>query len=178
MSRLGKKPVPIPPGVTVTVSGSSISVKGPKGELSQTFPDCITMTVDGSQVQVQRTREDDQAKAMHGTARSLIMNMMIGVTQGYTKELEIEGVGYKVNLQGKKLVMSLGFSHPVEYTIPDGVKVTVTEGTKITVTGCDKHLVGEVAARIRAYHPPEPYKGKGIRLKGEYVRRKAGKTVT
>lgn len=177
MSRIGRKPIPIPNTVKVEVSGSSIKVKGPKGELARTFPPFIELSLDDGCVKVTSTRDDSESRAVHGTARSLIANMIVGVQQGYTKELEIQGVGYRAALQGKKLVLSLGYSHPREFVIPDGIKIEVKDGTNILVSGPDKQLVGEVSARLRALYPPEPYKGKGVRLKGEYVRRKAGKTV-
>ena len=177
MSRIGKKPVAIASGVTATVKDRQIHVKGPKGELTMSVPTGIDVQVQGSQLTVTRQGDDKQSKANHGTVRNLIANMLVGVTQGYSKDLEIQGVGFRANLQGRKLVMSLGYSHPVEYEVPEGVKVNVTDGTAISVAGVDKQLVGQVSARIRAFCPPEPYKGKGVRLKGEYVRRKVGKTV-
>jgi len=177
MSRIGKKPVPLPSGVSASVQGANISVKGPKGELTLAVPAFIQAVLKDNQVVLTCTREDKQSRATYGTTRSLVSNMVAGVHQGYSKELEIQGVGFKAALQGKKLVMSLGFSHPVEYVIPDGVTVKVAEGTGISVSGPDKQLVGQVSARIKAFCPPEPYKGKGIRFKGEHVRRKVGKTV-
>lgn len=177
MSRIGNKPVTVPGGVTVTVNGATLAVKGPKGELTLAVPRNIEVKVQGAQVTVSRANEEKQSKSNHGTVRNLIANMIVGVTQGYQKELEIQGVGFRANLQGRKLVMSLGYSHPVEYEVPQGVDVKVTDGTTISVAGADKQLVGQVSARIRAFCPPEPYKGKGVRLKGEYVRRKVGKTV-
>jgi large subunit ribosomal protein L6 len=177
MSRIGKKPIPIPKDVKVDISGSAVKVKGSKGELARTFPPFIELSVDNGQVKVGCRRSDAEAKAIHGTARSLIAGMITGVQQGYTKELEIQGVGYRANVQGKKLVLSLGYSHPKELMIPDGIKVEVKDNTNIIVSGADKHMVGEVCARLKAFYPPEPYKGKGVRIKGEYVRRKAGKTV-
>ena len=177
MSRIGRKPVAIPPGITVNVQGSMVSVKGPKGELSRELHAFITAKVNNGQVEVGCGREDKESKAIFGTTRSLIANMIQGVHQGYSKDLEIQGVGFRANLQGKKLVLSLGYSHPIEYMVPDGIMLKVVDGTTINVSGPDKHLVGQVSARIRAFYPPEPYKGKGVRLKGEYVRRKVGKTV-
>ena len=177
MSRIGKKPVEIPKGVTVTPQGSSVGVKGPKGEIARTFPSFIRVGLEGGQVVVSCERDDKDGRAVYGTARSIISNMIKGVHNGYSKDLEIHGVGFRAALQGKKLVLSLGFSHPVEYMVPDGITVKVTDNTNINVSGVDKQLVGEVSARIRAFRPPEHYKGKGVRLKGEHVRRKAGKTV-
>ena len=177
MSRIGRKPVAIPSGVTVSVQGSKVSVKGPRGDLSRELPAFITAKVNNSQVEVGCDREDKQSKAIFGTTRSLIANMVRGVHQGYSKDLEIQGVGFRANLQGKKLVLSLGYSHPIEYMVPDGITLKVADGVAINVSGPDKHVVGQVSARIRAFYPPEPYKGKGVRLKGEYVRRKVGKTV-
>jgi large subunit ribosomal protein L6 len=177
MSRIGKKPVVVPKEVTVTAKGSSVSIKGPKGELSRTFPPYIGVAVEGGQVVVSCSREDKESRAVYGTARSLIANMIEGVHKGYSKDLEIHGVGFRAALQGRKLVLSLGFSHPVEYMVPEGITVKVADNTNINISGVDNQLVGEVSARIRAFRPPEPYKGKGVRIKGEHVRRKAGKTV-
>ncbi|MDD4872717.1 MAG: 50S ribosomal protein L6 [Kiritimatiellae bacterium] len=175
MSRVGQKPVEIPSGVTVTVNGSDVRVKGAKAELTMAMPSGVSATVEGAKVIV---KIDDIEKGnLHGLTRTLIANMIEGVTKGYSKELEIQGVGFKAALQGQKLQMSLGFPKPVEYTVPDGIKIVVTEGTAIVVSGADKQQVGDVSARIRSYFPAEPYKGKGIRFKGEYVRRKVGKTV-
>lgn len=177
MSRIGKMPVAVPKEVSVAIEGSSVRVKGPKGELSKAFPPYIRLAFKDAQVTVACEKTDKASRAVHGTARSLIANMVEGVQKGYSKDLEIHGVGFRAALQGKKLVMSLGYSHPVEYQIPDGITVKVADNTNINVFGADKHLVGEVSARIRGFCPPEPYKGKGVRLKGEHVRRKAGKTV-
>lgn len=178
MSRIGKAPVAIPAGVHVSVQDGRVDVKGPKGELALALPRGITARVDGARVELGRAGETKQDRANHGTARSLLANCVEGVTQGYHKDLEIQGVGFRAALQGKKLVLSLGFSHPVEFMVPDGVQVKVTDNTLISVSGADKQQVGEVSARIRSYYPPEPYKGKGVRYKGEYVRRKVGKTVS
>jgi large subunit ribosomal protein L6 len=177
MSRIGRQPVAIPSGVTVNVQGSKVSVKGPKGELSLDLHAFITVKVNHGRIEVVCGREDKESKAIFGTTRSLIANMVQGVHQGYSKDLEIQGVGFRANVQGKKLVLSLGYSHPIEYMVPDGIALKVADGTAINVSGPDKHLVGQVSARIKALYPPEPYKGKGVRLKGEYVRRKVGKTV-
>lgn len=177
MSRVGNKSIDIPSGVTVAVQGSNITIKGPNGELSKDLPFSITAKVEDSKVIIGRTDELRLTRGLHGLYRTLVANMIEGVTKGYTRELEIEGVGFKALLQGKKLMISVGFSSPVEYEMPDGIKVTVDANTKLTVSGIDKQKVGEAAAEIRAVFPPEPYKGKGIRYKGEYVRRKVGKTV-
>lgn len=177
MSRIGRQPVAVPQGVTVTIQGSKIAAKGPKGELSRELPSFIQGKVEGSQVKLACAQEDKQSQMLYGTTKSLVANMVAGVHKGYSKDLEIQGVGFKAALQGKKLVLSLGYSHPVEYMVPDGITLKVAENTAINVSGADKQLVGQVSARIRAFCPPEPYKGKGIRFKGEHVRRKAGKTV-
>ena len=177
MSRIGKKPVPIPAGVTAAVQGKKITAKGPKGELVYVIPTFLDAALKDNQIVLTCKGKDKQSQATYGTIRSLIFNMVAGVHSGYSKDLEIQGVGFRAALQGKKLVMTLGFSHPIEYMIPDGVTVKVAEGTAINVSGPDKHLVGQVSARIKAFCPPEPYKGKGIRFKGEHVRRKVGKTV-
>ncbi len=177
MSRIGRKPVAIPKGVTVTVQGQKVTAKGPKGELSRDLPPFVQAKVEGAQVALTSTREDKVGAAIYGTTRSLLANMVAGVHEGYSKDLEIQGVGYKANLQGKKLVMALGYSHPVEYEVPAGITLKVADNTAINISGPDKHLVGQVSARIKAFCPPEPYKGKGIRFKGEHVRRKVGKTV-
>lgn len=177
MSRIGRKPVPVPAGVQVTVQGAKVNVKGPKGELARELPPFLKAQVKDGQVVLTCSREDKFGSAVYGTHRSLIANMVSGVHHGYAKELEIQGVGYRAALQGKKLVLTLGFSHPIEYPVPEGIVVKVADNTGISVSGADKHLVGQVAARIKAFCPPEPYKGKGIRFKGEHVRRKVGKTV-
>ncbi len=176
MSRIGKKPVEIPAGVTVTVDDSRVTAKGPQGELSMVLPVPITVSVNGNQVAVLRPDDTRTNRSLHGLSRSLIANMLTGVAKGYVKELELEGVGFKADLQEDKLSLLLGFSAPVEYVTPKGIKLEI-KGKVITVSGPDKQQVGNVAARIRSFYPPEPYKGKGIRHKGEHVRRKAGKTV-
>ena len=176
MSRVGQKPIEIPSGVTVTVSGQDVRVKGPKGELAMVMPSEVSAIAEGAKLNV-KLAKDSSSGNLHGMARTLIANMVEGVTKGYGKELEIQGVGFKAAIQGQKLQMWLGFPKPVEYQIPDGIKVVVTENTAIAVSGADKQKVGDVSARIRSYFPAEPYKGKGIRYKGEYVRRKVGKTV-
>jgi len=177
MSRIGRKPVPVPAGVTVTVQGSKVAAKGPKGELSLTLPSFLQAKIKDNHLELACVQEDKQSQATYGTLRSHLANMVKGVKDGYSKDLEIQGVGFKAALQGKKLVLTLGFSHPIEYMVPDGITIKVTENTAISVSGTDKHMVGQVSARIKAFCPPEPYKGKGIRFKGEYVRRKVGKTV-
>lgn len=176
MSRIGRKPVDIPQGVTVKVQGTTVQVKGPKGELSRTFPAVIQPAVRENRVEIGCAKTDRLSRALHGTARSLVANMVKGAQQGYAKELEIQGVGFRAALQGRKLVLSLGYSHPIEFPVPDGIAIKVAENI-ITVSGPDKQQVGEVSARLRSFYPPEPYKGKGVRLRGEYVRRKVGKTV-
>jgi large subunit ribosomal protein L6 len=175
MSRVGKLPVQIPAGVKVTIDGSSVTIKGPKGELTRSFHPDIKVTTQDSQVVV--TAPDDPAyDAMHGLTRALIRNMVMGVTEGYKRNLEVEGVGYRAELQGKNLVLSVGYSHPVPVEPPAGISFTVDKSMRsFVVEGVDRELVGEVASRIRHIRPPEPYKGKGIRFSGERVRRKAGK---
>lgn len=177
MSRTGQKPIPVPAGVTIKVDGDRLQVKGPKGELTQALPKTVKIAVEGGNVLVSRTGELPQNKADHGTIRSVVANMVDGVVKGFTRELEIEGVGFKAAVQGQKLELSLGFPSPVVYKIPDGVKVAVDAGVRIAVSGPDKQKVGDTAAQIRAFFPGEPYKGKGLRYKGERIRRKVGKTV-
>jgi len=177
MARLGKTPVRIPQGVEVREAGDAIVVKGPKGELRVPRFDGIAMRVDGDTVrfEIARPRPDKKTKQLHGTARALFANAVVGVTQGYTKVLELHGVGYRVQQSGKKLVFQLGFSHPVEYEPPADVEVKADGQTKVVVSGIDKQRVGQVAAEIRAFRPPEPYKGKGIRYAGEQILMKEGK---
>ena len=177
MSRIGKQPVSIPPKVKVEIRGTNIFVEGPKGKLSQFIPARVTAAVDKDKVLVSRDGDDAQAKALHGLTRSLINNMVKGVSEGYVKKLEIHGVGFKAAVKGKQLDLVLGFSHPILFDIPDQIKVTVDENTKVTIEGPDKQVVGQVAAEIRGYYPPEPYKGKGVRYVGEHIVRKEGKTV-
>jgi len=177
MSRIGKMPIVIPAKVKVAVNGGLVNVEGPKGKLSLTLPRRTTLKVETDKVTVSRDGEDAEAKAMHGLSRALINNMVKGVTDGYVKKLEITGVGFKAAVQGKVINLVLGYSHPLNYPIPDQIKVTVDENTKITVEGPDKQLVGKVAAEIRSYYPPEPYKGKGVKYSDEKVIRKEGKTV-
>lgn len=177
MSRIGKLPVVLPAGVTAQVAGDAVTLKGPKGELTQKFPDYINVVQEGDKLLVSRTDDNKQSRAGHGTIRALLANMAVGVKDGYSRELEIQGVGFKASIAGKQLTLNVGYSHPVEYTVPEGITVTVTDGTQLKVSGVDKQLVGQVSARIRSFRPPEPYKGKGVRYKDERVRRKAGKTV-
>ena len=177
MSRIGKLPVEIPDKVTITVEGNSVTVEGPRGKLSRTFPEVVDIAKTDSRVTVAPRKNSRFARSMHGTARSLIANMVKGVVEGYRKDLEIRGVGYRAVLTGRTLDMNLGYSHPAIYPVPDGVEVTVKDNTRIKVEGIDKQLVGEVAASIRRFYPPEPYKGRGVRIVGEYVRRKEGKTA-
>ncbi len=176
MSRIGKKPIDIPSGVKVTISGADVTVEG-KSKLSMTLPPYVSAKVEGSQVLVSQDSDARQASAMHGLARSLIHNMIVGVSAGFKKELAIVGVGYKATLAGSKLTLNLGFSHPIVYEVPAGVKLTVTPDNKMVVEGCDKQLVGETAAQIRRFRPPEPYKGKGIRYADERIILKEGKSV-
>lgn len=177
MSRIGKQPVSIPDKVKVSVNGGTVTVEGPKGKVEKTFAPVVKVTIADKKVTFAPADDSRFARAMYGTARSVVAGMVKGVTDGYAKDLEIQGVGFKANLKGKQLDLALGFSHPILMDIPDGIKVTVVEGTKLKVEGADKQLVGAVTAEIRGYYPPEPYKGKGVRIVGERVRRKEGKTV-
>lgn len=177
MSRIGKQPVVIPPKVKVEAKGQRISVEGPKGKLQWDLPNRTSLKVEGDKIVLARDGDDAQAKALHGLSRALVNNMVKGVSEGFVKKLEIQGVGFKAAVQGKIVNMSLGYSHPINYEIPDQIKVTVEENTKVTIEGPDKQLVGKVASELRAYYPPEPYKGKGVRYVGERVVRKEGKTV-
>ena len=177
MSRIGKKPVEIPPGITMKVEGPVVAAKGPQGELALRLPPALKARLDNRQVLVERSGDDKRTRSLHGTYRSLIAGMVAGVNRGYTKELEIQGVGFRAQLQGKKLLLTLGYSHPIEYTPPEGIKLVVPSATAIQVSGPDKQRVGDVSARIRAFARAEPYKGKGVRYRGEHVRRKVGKTV-
>lgn len=176
MSRIGKKPVVIPAGVTLQVEGRRISAKGPKGELTMELPAALQAAVKDGSVQITADEGVANSSGLHGLGRSLVANMVEGVSKGYLVELELQGVGFRAAVQGGKLTLTIGYSHPVEFVAPKGISLTVKE-SMITVSGPDKQQVGDVAARIRASYPPEPYKGKGIRYKGEHVRRKAGKTV-
>ena len=175
MSRIGNKPVPIPSGVTVTVDGNAVKVKGPKGELVQALRPEMKVRVEDNTVFIERGSDEKSHKALHGLTRALIANMVQGVTTGYKKTLEIIGVGYKAEKKGKNLVLTVGYSHPVEYPEPTGITLTAPTPTSVVIEGNDKQKVGQVAAELRDVRPPEPYKGKGIRYQGEQVRRKAGK---
>lgn len=175
MSRIGNKVVVIPEGVTVTQDGNNVTVKGPKGELTRTFSADIKMNIEGNEVTFTRPNDSKEMKTIHGTTRANFNNMVVGVSEGFQKALELIGVGYRAQLQGSKLVLNVGYSHPVEITPPAGVTVEVPANTQVIVKGANKEEVGELAANIRGTRPPEPYKGKGIRYVGEYVRRKEGK---
>jgi large subunit ribosomal protein L6 len=175
MSRVGKAPIELPAGVDVAVDDDVVSVKGPKGDLSETLDPRISTSVDDGVVTLTRVDDERETRALHGLSRALVNNMVIGVTEGYQKELTAVGVGYRAALKGKTLELQVGFSHPVLVEAPDGIEFEVPEPTKIFVRGIDKQLVGQVAANVRAARPPEPYKGKGIRYVDEHVRRKAGK---
>lgn len=177
MSRIGKQPVLIPPKVKVEVQGRRVHVEGPKGRLDWELPQRTNIRVEDGKILIGREGDDAQAKALHGLSRALVNNMVKGVSEGFVKKLEIHGVGFRASVQGNVLNLMLGFSHPVNYTIPDQIKITVEENTKLTIEGPDKQRVGQVAAEIRAFYPPEPYKGKGIRYAGEHIQRKEGKTV-
>jgi large subunit ribosomal protein L6 len=177
MSRIGKQPIAIPPKVKVEIKGQQVSVEGPKGKLNWELPRRTSLKVDDGKVVVSRQGDDAQAKALHGLSRALVNNMVKGVSEGFVKKLEIQGVGFKAAVQGKSVSLSLGYSHPVVYPIPDQIKVTVEENTKLTIEGPDRQSVGQVAAEIRSFYPPEPYKGKGVRYSDERVIRKEGKTV-
>jgi len=177
MSRIGKQPIAIPPKVKVDVKGQKVFIEGPKGKLDLELPRRTSLKVDGDKIVLSRDGDDAQAKAFHGLGRALVNNMVKGVSEGFVKKLEIQGVGFKAAVQGNQVNLSLGYSHPLLYPIPDQIKVTVEENTKLTIEGPNKQVVGQVASEIRAYYPPEPYKGKGIRYAGEQVRRKEGKTV-
>src|SRR5512134_2798473 len=176
MSRIGKRPVAVPAGVTVTVDGSTLKVKGPKGELSRTFHPEMGFTLESGQLQVNRPSDEPRHKALHGLTRTLVANMVEGVTKGFVRTLEIQGVGYKAEAKPYGVNLVVGLSHQVHFKAPAGVKISVENNTLVKVEGADKELVGQVAAEIRQVRPPEPYKGKGIRYQGEQVRRKAGKT--
>ncbi len=176
MSRIGRKPVAVPAGVTVSLNGHTLSVKGPKGELSRTFHPEMILAVAGGQVTVTRPSDEQKHRALHGLSRTLVQNMVDGVSKGFLKTLEIQGVGYKAETKPFGLQLALGFSHAVQYKAPAGIKFTVDNNTIVKIEGADKEKVGQVAAEIRSLRKPEPYKGKGVRYQGEVVRRKAGKT--
>jgi large subunit ribosomal protein L6 len=175
MSRIGKAPIDLPSGVSIAFEGEQITVKGPKGTLVRKLRPEITVTLNGNVIEVTRQSDDKLSRSLHGLTRTLVNNMVVGVSTGFEKKLEILGVGYRAQIQGRTVVLQLGFSHPVELTPPEGIDVVVEGNTKLTVKGSDKQLVGDVAAKIRSYRKPEPYKGKGVRYAGEVVRRKAGK---
>ncbi|KRL04054.1 50S ribosomal protein L6 [Liquorilactobacillus oeni] len=176
MSRIGYKEVVLPEGVEVKRDGNTVTVKGQKGELTREFSDQISMEVEGKTVKFDRPADDNKTKALHGTTRALFHNMVVGVTEGFKKELELQGVGYRAQMKGNKLVLNVGYSHPVEFIPEDGLKIEAPSATSIIVSGISKEEVGDFAARIRLTRAPEPYKGKGIRYVGEFVRRKEGKT--
>lgn len=176
MSRVGKKPIELPEGVTITNNNNELTVKGPKGELIRQFNKDLTIEVDGSTVTVIRPSDSKEHRTIHGTTRALLSNMIEGVSKGFERNLELVGVGYRAQKQGKKLVLNVGYSHPVEFEPENGIEIEVPVNTKINIKGIDKERVGAIAANIRQVRPPEPYKGKGIRYEGEHVRRKEGKT--
>ncbi len=177
MSRIGKKPVVIPKGITVTVKDGSVNVKGPKGELVRTIHPQLAVEVKGQEILLTRPNDEKRVRALHGLWRALIQNMVSGVSEGYTRKLEIVGVGYRAEMKGTKLNLNVGYSHPILFGPPEGIKIETPTQTSITITGIDKQLVGLVAAKIRSFRVPEPYKGKGIKYEGEYIRRKAGKAA-
>ena len=175
MSRIGKKPVPIPSGVTANVEGQTVKMKGPKGALALVLPDDVVVKMDKSSIKVDPRTETKRARAMWGTSRTLVANLVAGVTKGFEDKLDITGVGYRASVQGKNLQIALGYSHDVIYPIREGIAITTPKPTEILITGIDKQKVGQVAAEIRGFRPPEPYKGKGVRYSGEYIFRKEGK---
>jgi large subunit ribosomal protein L6 len=177
MSRIGKIPVPVPPKVKVELQGRKVFVEGPKGKLDFELPKRMSIKLDGGNMLISRDGDDAQARALHGLSRALVNNMVKGVSDGFVKKLEIQGVGFKAAVQGKVVNLVLGYSHPINYPIPDQISVKVEENTKLTIEGPSKQLVGQVAAEIRSFYPPEPYKGKAVRYANEKVRRKEGKTV-
>ena len=178
MSRIGKQAIKVPPTVKVAVApNGAVTIEGPKGKLEWILPSKINAKLEGEQLSVGRDGDNREQKALHGLSRSLLSNMIIGVTDGFKRDMEIHGVGFKAAVQGQKLNLNLGKSHPILFDIPEGVKITVAENTKLSIEGIDKQVVGQCAADIRAYYPPEPYKGKGVRFVGEQIRRKEGKTV-
>jgi large subunit ribosomal protein L6 len=175
MSRIGKMPVPVPNGVTVDIDGTTVSVKGPRGELKRTFPEGISFAIEDNKVITSRSSEEANQKALHGLSRALVANMVEGVTKGYQKQLEITGVGYKAEMKPYGLLFSLGYSHTIEFKAPQGISLKAPQPTQVLIEGADKEIVGQVAAEIRSLRKPEPYKGKGIKYVGEKIRRKAGK---
>ena len=177
MSRIGKLPINLPEKVSISVEKSMVKVEGPKGKLEKGFNAPVMIKVDDSEVTVNQTENSRFAQAMQGTARSIIANMIHGVTEGYSKNIEIKGVGFRASVAGSNLNLNIGYSHPIDYTIPEGINIIVTDNTKLKIEGIDKQLVGEVCAKLKRFYPPEPYKGKGIHIEGQHVRRKEGKTV-
>ncbi len=177
MSRIGKAPIPVPSGVTVEIKDNNVSVKGPKGQLSRSIRPEIAVKQDGNALHVVRSSDDRMVRSLHGLSRTLVANMVKGVTEGFTRTLEIVGVGYRASMEGTKLIMQLGYSHPVEINPPKGIEIAVGKGNVITVSGIDKQAVGDMAAYIRERRPPEVYKGKGVKYQGEVIRRKAGKAA-
>jgi large subunit ribosomal protein L6 len=175
MSRIGKKPVPVPTGVTANVEGQAVKVKGPKGALSLVVPDDVSVKMEKTGIQLDPKNDSKKARSMWGTSRTLVANLVSGVTKGFEENLEITGVGYRAAVQGKTLNLQLGFSHDVNYPIPEGITIATSKPTEIKITGIDKQKVGQVAAEIRGFRPPEPYKGKGVKYAGEYIFRKEGK---
>jgi len=175
MSRIGKRPIPIPDKVSVTVVGQDVSVKGPKGNLSRSIPEGVTIEQDGKSIFVKRKDESRKNRQLHGLCRTLVANMVEGVFKGFERRLQIQGVGYRAQIQGRTLILNVGYSNPVQITPPEGIQVAVESNTNVIVSGINKEIVGNTAARIRSVRPPEPYKGKGIRYSGEAIRRKAGK---
>jgi large subunit ribosomal protein L6 len=175
MSRVGKKPITLPSGVKVKVSETELEVQGPRGKLSTPVPPGIAFSLDGTELVCTRTSDERQQRAWHGLARALAQNAVKGVTEGFTRDLDIVGVGYRAQVEGKKVVFSLGFSHPVEFAVPEGIKITIEKQTRVTVSGIDRQQVGQVAAEIRRLRRPDPYKQKGIRYVGEVLKKKAGK---
>ncbi|MFC1544043.1 50S ribosomal protein L6 [Gemmatimonadota bacterium] len=177
MSRVGKEPIPIPDGVEVSIEGRSVTVTGPKGTLAREIPEPIEVIQEEAMLRVVRPNDEARSRSMHGLSRSLVANLVTGVTEGFTKRLELVGVGYRADMSGRHLTINVGYSHTILFKAPEGIDFGITENGGISVSGIDKYLVGQVAADIRALRPPEPYKGKGIRYEGEYVRRKAGKAA-
>jgi len=177
MSRIGKIPIVLPPKVKVEVKGRRVFVEGPKGKLNMELPPRTSLRVENGKALIDRQDDEPKSKALHGLSRALVHNMVKGVTDGFVKKLEIQGVGFKAAVQGKVVNLNLGYSHPINYPIPDQIKVTVEDNTRLTIEGPDKQVVGQVASELRGFYPPEPYKGKGVRYAGEHVQRKEGKTV-
>jgi large subunit ribosomal protein L6 len=177
VSRIGRKPIPVPKGVKVTIDGNTVAVSGPKGNLKTEIDNTLSISVENNDIVLKRSSEEKKVKALHGLWRALVANMVNGVSEGYQKKLEIVGVGYKAEVKGKGIQLALGYSHPIVFIPPAGIKLEVPIPTNIVIAGFDKQLVGQVAAKLRAFRPPEPYKGKGVKYAGEYIRRKAGKTA-